>query len=79
MHEEWRPRFVAGDRVYVVCGGLRGLVVRLDPEQQAYLIEVNDNPEFRLLCTDDELGPDRIGVNTPEQMPAKHRPPRQGP
>jgi hypothetical protein len=53
----WQPRYQTGDRVRVICGGMPGVVVKVCLEDEAYLIEVSNNPNFQILCTNEELTP----------------------
>lgn len=50
-------QFKVGDRVRILSSGLPGKVTEIDLQQSAYVVDVDDNPEFRLLCTESELGP----------------------
>jgi hypothetical protein len=57
MHVGWQPKFRVGDRVHILSCHLLGTVVEIDPHQNAYVIEINGNPQFRLLCTANDLRP----------------------
>lgn len=58
MDSSWHPQFKVGDRVRLPTScGLWGVVLYIAPDESAYVVEVNGNPEFRLLCTDDDLDP----------------------
>jgi len=59
MYEAWRPLYKVGDAVRIVFGGLPGVVVEVDLSQRVYVIEVNRNSSFRLLCTEGELKPNQ--------------------
>jgi hypothetical protein len=59
------PQFTVGDRVRILSSGLPGKVAEIDPEQSAYVVEINGNPQFRLLCTEDQLRP---FLNSPGQL-----------
>lgn len=55
MHDAWQPIYRIGDAVSIVRRGVKGIVIEVDDSQRAYVIEVNGNPDFRLLCTQNEL------------------------
>ena len=39
----------------VLSSGLLGKVAEIDRQQSAYVVEINGNPDFRILCTEDDL------------------------
>jgi hypothetical protein len=55
MDQPWRPKFAVGDEVCLVAYGLLGRVVEVDNVQRGYVVEIKQNPKFRLLCTEREL------------------------
>jgi preprotein translocase subunit YajC len=55
MQSSEHPKFKIGDRVRILAGGLSGNVTEIDPQQSAYVVEINGNPEFLLFCTENEL------------------------
>jgi hypothetical protein len=56
----WEPKFHHGNAVWLLAGRIQASVIEVDVEQNAYVVEVNGNPAFRLLCTDAELEADRM-------------------
>jgi len=54
MRSSTHPKFKIGDQVRILASGLSGKVTEIDPQQSAYAVEINGNPESLLLCTEDE-------------------------
>jgi len=51
----WQPRFRTGDRVRLISAGLFGVVIEIDHPQSCYVVMINHNSNFRVLCTDGEI------------------------
>ena len=55
MEPPWQPGFRIGDRVRLVSSGVFGVVTEIDRPQACYVVMINHNSNFRVLCTEGEI------------------------